>query len=120
MKDQNTKNGSLIYNKSLMFGFKKFLRYAQRSPGWSKLRQQHIEQYPACAACGRSNKLEVHHIVPVHCDPSKELDLDNLITLCDNPCHLVFGHFMDYKSWNINVVSDCNRYLNKIKYRPYK
>lgn len=97
-----------------------FYRYADRSGSWPKIRKQHIEKYPYCAACGRSSKLEVHHIEPVHLKPEKELDPDNLITLCDSPCHIVFGHLMNYKSWNPDVVNDCSKYLDKIKNRPIR
>lgn len=107
-----------------IFGFSilgsRELRFAKRSHLWSSVRKKHLEQYPRCAACGRSDKVEVHHIEPVHLQPSKELDHTNLITLCDSPCHLVFGHLMDYKSWNINVIDDCKNYLNKKNNRPYK
>ena len=94
--------------------------FGSRSSGWPKLRKQHLSQFPKCAACGRSNKVEVHHIIPVHVDPDKELDPDNLITLCDNPCHIVFGHLLDYKSWNPSVESDCEIYYDKIKSKPRK
>lgn len=101
-----------------MFGLFKQLRYAERSPKWSQIRKQHLKSNPVCAACGRDKKLEVHHIIPVHVDPSKELDVDNLVTLCDNPCHLIFGHLMNYKSWNKDVIQDCIVYLNKVKNKP--
>ena len=93
-------------------------RYGKRSSGWSKVRASHLSKYPTCAACGRSTKLEVHHIEPVHLSPEKELDESNLITLCDNPCHLFFGHLLNYKSWNTNVKEDCEIFFNKIKNRP--
>lgn len=98
----------------------KEIRFSVRSSGWSKLRKNHLIKNPHCAACGKSTKVEVHHIQPVHLNPDKELDLNNLITLCDSPCHLVFGHFMDYKSWNPNVIEDCMVYYNKYNNRPYK
>jgi 5-methylcytosine-specific restriction enzyme A len=103
-----------------MFGFKKYIRYAYRSPKWSSVRKQHIENNRTCAACGRDKKLEVHHIEPVHVNPDRELDPTNLITLCDNPCHFVFGHLMNYKSWNTEVIKDCETYLRKIESRPSK
>ena len=102
-----------------MFGFFKSLFFEQRSPKWSDIRKEHIKNQPFCQACGRSDNLEVHHIEPYHVDPSKELDLNNLITLCSKGCHLMFGHLMDYKSWNSDVVKDCQYYLSKIKTRPY-
>lgn len=101
-----------------MFGIFKYLRYANRSPRWTNVRKEHLKNNPSCAACGRTSKLEVHHIQPVHIAPEKELDPSNLITLCDSPCHLIFGHLMNYKSWNNNVINDCLVYLNKVKERP--
>jgi len=98
-----------------MFGF--FLNYG-RSPKWSKVRKNHIKKEPVCQACGTSNKLEVHHIEPYHVNPNRELDPDNLITLCKT-CHLVFGHLMDYKSWNKDVVTDARNQYNKVTNRPY-
>lgn len=98
----------------------KEIRFAARSPKWRKIREEHLSQNPCCAACGKSKDVEVHHIEPVHCNPEKELDLNNLITLCDDPCHIVFGHLMDYKSWNPQVVKDCMVYKNKYKNRPHK
>jgi hypothetical protein len=96
------------------------IRYATRSSKWPKIRKQHLQQNPKCAACGRSKSVEVHHIEPVHLNPDRELDPSNLITLCSDPCHIVFGHFMDYKSWNINVVEDCSVYYSKYILKPQK
>lgn len=98
----------------------KIIRFATRSPKWKSVRLEHLKQHPCCAACGRSLKLEVHHIEPVHINPEGELDPSNLVTLCDSPCHIVFGHFMDWKSWNSSVVEDCAVYLNKYIHKPYK
>ncbi len=91
-----------------------------RSPKWRKVRAEHIKNNPTCAACGRKDGLEVHHIVPYHIDPDKELDPDNLITLCGKYCHFIFGHLMDWKSWNENVVRDSTLYLLAKTQRPYK
>ena len=100
--------------------FRKYFRYAYRSPKWSSVRKNHLLVYNYCAACGRTTKLEVHHIEPVHLNPDRELDPENLITLCDDPCHFVFGHLMNYKSWNKDVIDDCSVYLNRVKNRPHK
>lgn len=91
-----------------------------RSPGWSKVRKDHLKHNNYCAACGSTRNLEVHHIEPVHLNPAKELDPSNLITLCDQYCHFAIGHLMDYKSWNKNVIKDAEVYLDKVKKRPYK
>ena len=101
-----------------MWWFQSKVRYAERSPKWAEVRKQHIKSNPCCAACGSCNKPEVHHIVPVHVDPSKELDPSNLITLCDKYCHFVFGHLMNWKSWNSNITEDAKEYYSNIKNRP--
>jgi 5-methylcytosine-specific restriction protein A len=88
----------------------KFLDNFYRSPSWNRVRKEHLAQFPECSACGRKDNLEVHHIIPYHVDNSRELDPSNLITLCGKYCHFVFGHLMDWKSWNTNVVEDSNLY----------
>lgn len=98
----------------------KQIRCAVRSPKWKSVREQHLLENSHCAACGRNSKLEVHHIEPVHINPERELDPTNLITLCSSPCHIVFGHLMDWKSWNTNVIKDSMVYLNKYQNKPYK
>jgi len=104
-----------------MWFFKqKEVRYAERSSQWPALRKQHIKKQPCCMACGSCKKPEVHHIVPVHLAPQLELDPENLITLCDKYCHFIFGHLMNYKSWNVDVLEDSKAYLKKIKDKPYK
>ena len=103
-----------------MFWFSKKLRYAVRSPKWPELRKEHLKNNPSCAGCGRKDSLEVHHIEPVHLNPDRELDPENLITLCDKYCHFALGHLMDYKSWNKDVYFDSQVYFNKVKKRPYK
>lgn len=102
-----------------MFDFlRKKVRYAYRSPKWRTIRKQHLEIQPECQACGRDSNLEVHHIVPVHVADDLELDMGNLITLCEK-CHLIFGHLYDYKSWNEYVVSDTEKFRKKVDRRPY-
>ena len=102
-----------------MFNLSIFRNFYGRSPKWRTVRNLHIKNNPECMACGKKDGLEAHHIIPYNVDSSKELDSTNLITLCDKNCHFVFGHLYDWKSWNINVVSDCSEYRNKIKNRPY-
>lgn len=101
-----------------MFGFSRKIRFAERSSRWQTVRKDHLKNYPSCIACGRTSKLEVHHKVPVHLDPESELDPSNLVTLCADPCHLLFGHLMNFKSYNKDVVEDSAVYLNKVKNRP--
>jgi 5-methylcytosine-specific restriction endonuclease McrA len=101
-----------------MFNFLKKIRYAERSYKWQTVRKEHLKNNPSCIACGRNKKLEVHHIKPVHLHPELELDPSNLVTLCADPCHILFGHLMDFKSWNKDVVEDSNQYINKVKNKP--
>lgn len=92
--------------------------FSTRSKDWSKVRRKHLKKQPTCAACGNSKNLQVHHIKPVHEYPELELEESNLITLCAKPCHIVFGHLKNWKSWNTEVVDDCAKYLTKVKERP--
>ena len=101
-----------------MFGL--FDKVYGRSPKWRKVRAEHIKNNPSCAACGRKDGLEVHHIVPYHINPDLELEPSNLITLCGKYCHFIFGHYMDWKSWNENVVRDSTLYYAGKIQRPYK
>ena len=77
---------------------------AKRSSKWRGVRAVHIKKHPLCAVCGGKKKLEVHHIVPFHIDPARELMPSNLITLCEQGpslnCHLIAGHRGNYSRWN--------------------
>lgn len=93
-----------------------------RSSRWPKVRAQHLTEHPTCAVCNSTTKIEVHHITPFHLDPSKELDTNNLITLCETKanginCHLAFGHLGNYKYVNKTVITDAKHWNNKLKNR---
>jgi 5-methylcytosine-specific restriction protein A len=80
----------------------------RRAAGWRSLRRRYLKAYPQCALCGGWTKLEVHHKVPFHVDPTRELAWDNLITLCEAKrfgvnCHLLFGHLGNYRRANEHV-----------------
>jgi len=94
-----------------------------RSPRWRAVARAHLAQHPSCAACGSEEDTVAHHIVPVHVDPKRELEPDNLITLCQGEtlnCHLWCGHLGHWKSWNTTVVRDAARFLARVKARPFK
>lgn len=83
------------------------------------VREAHLDEHPSCAACGSKNKLQVHHVIPVHVDPSWELHCDNLITLCMDvkECHLNVGHLGSWKRHDPNVKTtarDLKRNLSAI------
>lgn len=95
-----------------------------RDPRWPALRRAHLAKYPGCAACGNTRSVAVHHVVPVSAEPSRELDPDNLLTLCtDGPggmnCHLVIGHGGDWSQWNELARHDAEWFANMIRFaRP--
>lgn len=98
-------------------------RGKKRSGRWPSVRRAHLKKNGSCAVCGGTKFLEVHHIRPFHDHPELELDLANLITLCENVrgglnCHLFFGHLGSYQSCNLEVVSDAVVWSQKIKGRP--
>jgi hypothetical protein len=59
-------------------------------------------------------------VIPYHQDRSKELDFENMITLCmgSGKCHFVHGHLLSWKSHNKDVRMDSIRYYKKIETRP--
>jgi len=97
----------------------RFINNFGRSYNWTKVRNEFVKNNPHCAACGKTKNLEVHHIIPYKIDKTKELDIDNLITLCRDHCHFVFGHFMDWNSYNPRVKEDATQYFTKLKQKSY-
>lgn len=94
----------------------------RRSPQWPKVRAEHLKRSPTCIVCGGKKKLEVHHIVPFHLDTAKELDVNNLITLCESKkngvnCHLFVGHLGNFQSLNTDVTKDATEWRKKIVLR---
>ncbi len=80
-----------------------------RSPEWGRIRGDWLRRNGSCTACGGKEFLEVHHVIPISVDPGLELNLLNLITLCEKParcCHLTFGHCYSWNTWNPKVVED--------------
>lgn len=88
-----------------------------RAPQWSAVRDAWVREHPACAVCGTRKGLQVHHVVPISVDPSRELDRSNLMTLCE-PHHLLFGHLCNWNSWNRAVREDAAIWHEKIAGRP--
>lgn len=73
----------------------------KRHKDWPKVRAKHLKDFPACCVSGLKSDLDVHHIVPFHVDPSKELDPANLRTI-SRPYHFLFGHCCDWQCWNVD------------------
>ena len=95
----------------------------KRSGKWPKVRDEHLKEHPFCEACGGTDNLQVHHIVPVsHGGP--ELEPPNLMTLCtDGPagtnCHYIFGHSADWKARNSNAKVDAKVFRDRLRTREY-
>lgn len=88
-----------------------------RSSRWPSVRKAHLKLEPACRACGGTSKLEVHHIAAFSDRPDLELDPSNLVTLCESPthnCHLIWGHFLNWRLINPDVVTDSAAYRGKL------
>ncbi|KVV12424.1 hypothetical protein [Burkholderia ubonensis] len=93
----------------------------KRSPHWPAVRRRHLELHPTCEVCGGKTHLQVHHRRPFHLHPDLELEPTNLITLCEAPghnCHLVFGHLLNFRSFNPDVGTDASEWNGKITNRP--
>ena len=91
----------------------------KRSSKWPAVRKNHLVKHPCCAVCGGTEKVEVHHIIPFHQDPSLELEPTNLISLCEGlrSCnhHLWFGHLGNYKKTNPDVIKDAQFWNEKLQ-----
>ena len=86
----------------------------RRSPKWRVVREAHLRKNKRCAVCGSQKKPEVHHIIPVHVDPSQELKRTNLITLCRRD-HFVFGHLCNWQKYNETVTNDAKYWHGRIR-----
>jgi 5-methylcytosine-specific restriction endonuclease McrA len=92
---------------------------AKRSGQWPTVEKHFLEEHPACAACGGTERLNVHHIKPFHVFPELELDPNNLITLCmmiGREDHLMIGHGGSFKQW----VPDVRKYAAEVLADPSK
>lgn len=93
----------------------------KRSGKWPTLRKKFLKG-KSCAVCGGKKKLEAHHIKPFHLYPEGELEISNLIALCENSkilnCHFFAGHLGSYRSYNLLVIQDAAEWNRKIKGRP--
>ena len=98
--------------RSLGSRFREKQKEKHRSPEWRKVRDEHLEKFPMCEACGTSKELQVHHIKPFHLDPELELDENNLMTLCMAKfnCHLQIGHGGSFNMYNPSVEEDAKSF----------
>ena len=98
-------------------------RFGQRHPLWRSVRDRYVSKNPACAVCGKASNLSVHHKLPVSLYPDRELDEENLVTLCQNNsfnCHFVVGHLMNWNSYNPDVDADISYWRRRLRGRLEK
>jgi 5-methylcytosine-specific restriction endonuclease McrA len=90
---------------------------SKRSSKWPAVRAKWLKSNGSCAACGQTDHLQVHHIVPFSVNKSLELDESNFITLCEDEynCHRVIGHNGDFRQENPSVREDAAKALIKHK-----
>lgn len=88
-----------------------------RSSSWRIARRNHLKTFPRCALCNTLSEIEVHHVTPYHIAPDRELDPENLLTLC-RPHHFLFGHFLDWTAYNPDILQDVSDWRAKILSRP--
>jgi hypothetical protein len=87
-----------------------------RSPEWPRIRADHLRTEPECAACGKREFLNVHHIYPFHLFPDRELDQSNLITLCRDH-HFSLGHAgVSWSAYNPDVRIDAQAYRSFLRH----
>jgi len=92
--------GQLIRNNS--FTVKKVRRAWATRKSMNKFRNTHTE----CEWCGRANRLQVHHIIPVSVSPDLAGNPSNMMMLCGKGCHLRFGHNGDFRSRYVDNIKD--------------
>ncbi|CAB4169168.1 HNHc domain containing protein [uncultured Caudovirales phage] len=85
-----------------------------RSPQWESFLKNFLRG-KSCIACGQSDGLTGHHVIPFHVDKSKELDPANIVPICADNCHLLFGHLKNWQWWNVAVREDCSAFYAKRK-----
>lgn len=89
----------------------------KRHRDWGKVRKEFLKTHDQCAVCGTKKKLAVHHIKPVHLFPELELELSNLITLCQSRSHndhFIFGHLLDWCDYNDKIIDDSKYYYDRL------
>jgi hypothetical protein len=90
-----------------------------RSGHWPTVEKAFRKLHPQCVCCVVKSvaHIQIHHRFPFHyCvalgRPDLELDMRNLITLCEWPGHRspdhheLIGHLADWKSSNLDVAED--------------
>lgn len=91
---------------------------AKRHKDWKKVRDAFLKG-KRCAVCGGRKSLVAHHIIAFHIAPYLELEISNLIPLCEAKryginCHLLIGHLGNFRRLNMNVLADAKYWNQRI------
>ncbi len=89
-----------------------------RHPKWKSISLNYRKKMGKCAVCGKTTNLVVHHKMPFHMNPEKELDENNFVVLCENRpvnCHYLFGHLMNWQGYNPNINEDIETWNKKLE-----
>lgn len=62
------------------------------------------KMHPYCEWDFCSNNVHVHHIIPVHIDPSLAADPSNMVSLGAKRCHLAIGHAGNWRTRYVRNV----------------
>ena len=92
-----------------------------RSSHWPAVEKAFRKLHPQCVCCvvPSTRHVQIHHRFPFHyCvalgRPDLELDMRNLITLCEHEGgpehHLLIGHLSDFKSSSLHVAEDAHTF----------
>jgi len=95
---------SIVRNPTLL------TKHIRRTYAYHKAIRKFRKTHKTCAWCGRSGKVDVHHIEPVAVAPELAAVESNMIMLCRKPqCHLVIGHDGDFRNRYVSNVRElCN------------
>ncbi len=91
---------------------------ARRSGKWRRVRDEFLKG-KRCASCGGRRSLVAHHIIPFHLAPDLELDVSNLLPLCEAKrfginCHLLLGHVGNWRRANPFVEAEAAYWAAKL------
>ena len=86
-----------------------------RSWKWPRVRDAWLKDHPTCVVTGQFADT-VHHIEPVHVNPSRELDPTNFASMTD-AAHFAVGHLGNWKLWNAEFRT-CVKWLNSGRRGP--
>jgi hypothetical protein len=81
--------------------FRAWCRRIRYSKDVKKAMEAYRNENPMCEWDACSTDIHVHHIIPVHVDPSRAADPSNMVSLGSKRCHLAIGHA---GSWGTRYV----------------